>query len=585
MNPVFQKFLVIIAILCNNVFLSSGDERGDYHEYIKGQGYSSQTWNLSDSTELKLAMPEIAYVNLISPYGIPYTKTSNFKDQIEYYDPVADVYFKKRIIVNVQGNTSKKFSKRNVSMDFCEDEWIGEESPEIRFGNWVKQDGFHLKAFYTDWLRGVGIVGYQLFDEIEAQMPEEINRIWKRSEMSDQSKHARCYPDGFPCALFLNGEFYGLYVWQLKKNHRNMALKKHQPTHIHLDGALADQTFWNGDIGWNLFDVRNPKGLICMDGKEYDGDNPAELADSPVKESIVALSNRCKELTQMRGTGATVEQIRLYISTYFDIESVINYLVFSTVTSNYDGFTKNWQWLTYDGSKWFVAPYDLDCTFGNFHEGTLVFAPEYSYVDSDHTFQISRRGIVKWFWDYYFDEIKDRYSELRDAGVLDGKHISAMLRQWHNRIGNTLFEWEWEAWPNSMCINPTITNPGWIAEDHWKNYYQTKEWDANTTYKPGDLCRYGYRIWRATETTNQKPCIRMGYEDSLERFEYWISHRIELEDDFLSYTPSAIRSMPEESPFDTIYGPNEHIYSVTGTKLNRLGSGIMIVNGRLVFKK
>lgn len=157
-----------------------GDEKNDYCAFIAGQGYSSHTVDLSDSSKLKLSLPKIAYLNLESPYGIPYTKTSNFKDQIEFYDPESDVYFKKKVIVNLQGASSTSFVKRNVSMDFCEDNWIGKVCPEIKFGDWVKQDGFHLKAFYTDWLRGVGIVGYQIFDEMEAQMPEEINRIWKR---------------------------------------------------------------------------------------------------------------------------------------------------------------------------------------------------------------------------------------------------------------------------------------------------------------------------------------------------------------------------------------------------------------------
>ena len=51
--------------------------------------------------------------------------------------------------------------------------------PTVDFDGWVKQDHFHLKAFYTDRLRGIGIVGYQLFDQMEQQMPASSNRIWK----------------------------------------------------------------------------------------------------------------------------------------------------------------------------------------------------------------------------------------------------------------------------------------------------------------------------------------------------------------------------------------------------------------------
>lgn len=548
-----------------------------YAQVLGQLGYSDSTSrDLSDSVVLKLEQPELAYVNLSSKYGIPYTKTSNFKDWIEYYDPATDTYFNKRVRVNVQGATSTTFPKRNVSLDFCEDEWLCDSVPTLTFKGWVKQDGFHLKAFYTDWLRGVGIVGYQLFDELEALLPEDENRIWKRAGIEDGNPKARCYPDGFPCAFFLNGEFYGVYVWQLKKHRRNTNMEKHNPLHIHLDGNLGEGNIWNGTVDWSKFDVRNPKDLITIDGEPYYGNYPEEIAEGETKDAIRALSQRCNELKELKKAGATRDEIREQMARYFDVESMLNYLTFSTIVSNYDGFTKNWQWLTYDGVKWFVAPYDLDCTFGNFHGGTFVFPPEYSYVDSDHTLTLSRRGIATWFWDYYFDELKARYALIREAKVFDAAHISSLLHQWHDRIGTATYDAEWPLWPKCMCVSQTLTNAGWAEYNAWPDYYHVPQWDASKTFHAGDLCRLDNRVWLATATTTGvKPYTQLGYTDSLERLDQWIARRIELDDEFFDFTPAALPAI--ESSNNDLQAPYSTVYALDGTPRKSLARGINIL--------
>ncbi len=577
MKQILSRLALTLLIATTLAFAAEvGTAQNAYQTRIAELGYTTESNDLSLLQELHLEQPTLAYVNLHSKHGIPFTKTSNFKDSIEYYDPATDTYFMKRVRVNVQGQTSTSFPKRNVTMDFCEDAWKCEDVPTLTFDGWVRQDGFHLKAFYTDWLRGVGIVGYRLYDEIEQLMPEEENRIWKRAGV-DGHRKARCYPDGFPCALYLNGEFYGVYVWQLKKHRRNMSMEKDSLMHIHLDGNLGEDSFWQGTIKWNAFEVRNPKGLIAADDTPYDGNAPLELGDGPVKDAIEALSERCKELKQMRDAGADHNQIRQHIARYFDVESMLNYLVFSAVVSNYDGFTKNWQWLTYDGQKWFVAPYDLDCTFGNYHGGTFLFPPAYSYVDSDHRLTLSRRGIATWFWDYYFDDLCQRYAEVRDAGVFDADHISALLHAWHDRIGTEVYEAEWPLWPDCMCVSQTITNEGWAEYDEWTDFYHVPTWKADVTYSAGDFCRLDNRVWLATATTTGvKPYVQMGYTDSLERLDSWIARRIELEDDFFGYQPSDLRivTAPDETASSTALVA---IYGLDGELRNQLKPGLNLV--------
>lgn len=579
-----MRFFTLFVLSAFVVTLSYGQT--SYLDDISQRGYTRQSLDLSDSARLQLPQPSLAYVNLISPEGMPLDKHADLQAWVEYYDPSADVFFRKRVLANQQGQTSTNFPKQNVAVDFCQDQWLGDSVPTIVFDGWVRQDAFHLKSFYTDWLRGIGIVGYQLYDEMEQLLPEERNRIWKRAGVDGHPK-SRCYPDGFPCALYLNGEFYGIYAWQLKKHRRNMSMEKHCETHIHLDGNLSETTFWQGSIRWRAFEVRNPKGLLTKDGKPYNSDVPSELADGPVKDAIVVLSHRCGELEEMQKAGADDDAIRTFMARYFDVESMLNYIIFSTITSNYDGFAKNWQWLTYDGQKWFVAPYDLDCTFGNFHGGTFVFPADLTYINSTFSMNKTRPAIAQWFWSYYFDELTLRYFQLRQAGIFTTEHIAELQRQWHDRIGDEFYQREWQRWPESLCISETIANDGWTATEDWLWYYGLKEWDETKVYHTGDRCRLADRVWKATaETQGVFPYVQLGYTDSLGRLEEWTSLRLELEDGYFGYEDGQI-PVSQETPSVTspstdpvqhlIQQKNSAVYSLDGMSRRKTAEGFNIV--------
>ena len=93
----------------------------------------------------------------------------------------------------------------------------------MRIGDWVRQSSFHFKAFYNDFLRGFGEVGYKVYELMIA----DRQPFWNRVGYVDESR-ARCFPDGFPCAVYLNGTFYGVFAWQLKKSRKNMNMKKYE---------------------------------------------------------------------------------------------------------------------------------------------------------------------------------------------------------------------------------------------------------------------------------------------------------------------------------------------------------------------
>ena len=546
--------------------------------------------DVSDSNKIKMGEPSYAYVNFSGFENMPDKKNCDYKGWMEFFDGEGN-YFKKRVIVDAQGNSSLTWKKKNIAVDICEDEWVGDETTDVTFGKWVKQDSFHIKAYYTDYFRGLPVVAYRLYDDMIADHGD-MARPWQRAGVTDADDKARCHPDGFPVSVYLNGEFYGVFSWQLKKHRKNMGMTKDSAEHIHLDGTLKD-SFFRGEIDWTQFEIRNPKTLYCMDGSKYDGDNPQEIIDessefydadkkghvlsAKVKKYIQTLTTYVPRLLEYRQQGRGDEEIRSELERHFDVMGLIDYTIFSSVVNNVDGWEKNWQWITYDGDKWYVEPYDLDMTFGNTYYGYATTAPEVQWVwnKPNQRFAINN-GPSTYINLYYQKDLDKRYAELRNSGVIDADAIMDKVRDWYYRVGEDNYTREYEKWPDSFCAQDMVIDDNWSLADDFSQYQQLEDWNESTTYQKGDMCKAYYQVWVANnEVTGIHPCPNPGYRDSLERVEDWIVRRIAMEDDLWNYTFTEVDSVFVGD--DYCNGEIEAIYNVNGQRLSELQKGVNIV--------
>lgn len=296
-----QKMRTLLATASFCMFLAAtADDM--WQDILSEHGYNPATvTDLTDSAKIKLPEPRCAYVNITGTGRMPTKKTEKLQAWLECYDGNGS-YFKKRVMMSAQGNSSMGFVKKNVSVKFYEESWGEGKTTDITFGNWVKQDAFHLKAYYTDYFRGCGKIAYDIYDDITSDREKPLP--WQRAGLTTASKKATCHPNGFPCYVYLNGNFYGLFVWSLKKDRKNMGQEKDNASHIHLDGKLTSKEIFNGTINWSMFEVRNPKGLYCVETtqtegvasyKLYDGDNPTELIDSTMPYYDPEQSGACTD--------------------------------------------------------------------------------------------------------------------------------------------------------------------------------------------------------------------------------------------------------------------------------------------------
>lgn len=547
-----RTLFLLFVVICGMV----SSAQTAFEQKIHELGFTEITRNWSDSAAVEILQPNCAYINIMGIKSMPAKKEVDSLAWMECYDGMGN-YFKKRVILNAQGNSSLGFVKKNFAADFCEDEWVGDKTTDFSIGEWVKQDAFHFKAYYTDYFRGIASVGYKLYDQIT----QDRGKMWTRASegsIKKPDKKARCYPDGFPCVVYFNGDFYGVFSWQLKKHRKNMNQTKDKAEHIHLDGVLGDEYLWRGTIDWSQFEVRNPKTLYTMGGAKYDGESPEELIDetsafydletddekvkankkltAQVKKYIVDLSKNHEALTELEISGATKEEMRTAIEELYDVPGMVDYVCFHFAVNNHDGFRKNWQWLTYDGKKWFVAPYDLDGTFGAMHTGKIILPADES-IGWNPFSAFPNYGPEYWVCRYYKQDIIDRYLELRDKNIISAENIKSIVRNWYYRIGEHNYSQEWEKWSNSPCIGNLTLNENWSTTENRKNMGTLPTYNDETTYYAGDKCTLDNRVWVATgTTTGVKPYSgELGHHDSLERIENWIDLRVQTGDETYNY--------------------------------------------------
>lgn len=592
-----------------------GNSVNNIQDALKANGFDVKTpidW--SESSFIQIPEPRFAIINITNIDSMPTTKTQNKKAFLEFWDMQGN-YFKKHSILNAQGNSSMSFVKKNVAIDFCDDEWIGDDTPKVRIGNWVPQDSFHMKAYYTDFFRGVGAVSYKLYDQIVRTRGNMYDRPWKKV-LLDMSKigittkslgnpyvgdyelltdtGARCFPDGFPVAVYLNGEFYGIFSFQLKKHRDNYHMDKSTAEHVHLDGTINYNILWNGTIVWgtgdNGFEVRNPKNLYAIGGNKYDADiKQEEIAGEDEVNSWIAagqlpdgtvISSKIKKNLQMtakvkkyiqdfantiniiktaastyEASSKTEEDLKAFkavFEKYYDVENLIDYLIVIDILGDGDSLKKNWQWFTYNGIKWWVGLYDCDGVFGAMHLGDRIGSPNNVHLGND--LQLPTGFILK----YYNDVLEKRYAQLADVGIISANNIFSLLQDWCMRIGTDFFKEEYRKWADSPCIADSI-----VRSEYWESVFDdngnpqtdtSETFDAAHAYNVGDVVSFGlntqmgyfkYKCIKATSALSANtphtvsaysPISEFKHCDNIYRAQKWIEQNTANKDKVYHYT-------------------------------------------------
>ena len=328
--------------------------------------------------------------------------------------------FSSFVKLKCQGTSSMNYAKKNFTVAMYSDE-ARLTKLKKDFKGWGAQSKFCLKANYVDTTHTRNLAGARIGYDMVKSRPDST---FKQQLLSAP----RCgLVDGFPIKLYFNGEFYGIYTWNIPKDGWMFNMDKNNTNHIVLcaekntDGNSSSSNSCQFKQLW----TNSNKGDWSVEFGTYSTDLQTKF------NRVIAFIK-----------DSTDEEFKANISQYLDLYSVIDYYCFSYLCCHIDGLAKNMLMVTYDGNIWGCSLYDMDSIFGAHFTGKSYVASNYQCPEQyQEQFSLLWSKIERCF----SNELYQRYLELRH-GALSLSNIIKHVEEIHDVIPDRVFADENAKW-------------------------------------------------------------------------------------------------------------------------------------------
>lgn len=352
--------------------------------------------------------------------------------------------------IGVQGQSSSYLPKKNYSITF-EDKFLAKD-------DWLPSKKYTFKSCWNDptWARNA--VSGRLWAQCVASRPNisyESLLDEKKEELLDQngdpitvpSYPLDVYPnhgtyDGFPCYIIANGSYIGLYTMLIAKDKDMFGIgqyKQYKKTECVVSNEGAGTSSAGGfkeanlvvdaeegedvtgkSTAWTYECIPNEKPDPSDYDKGTDDDEYKEDLSKYEKDNTkfrASLNTMIQAVVNSTGKDNTDTNYKKVSAKYLDYDSVVDYMIFSSLINAADDVGKNWLLVTYDGTKWFFSAYDLDTTWGNFcpdyNNPNLLWRPDEG-SPSIQGWNAHNRA-MHMIWTYDPQRLIDRYEYLRST--------------------------------------------------------------------------------------------------------------------------------------------------------------------------
>ena len=361
-----------------------------------------------------------------SAYGLPVLYLEGDTAPMTKENPVQLHYFYGNLSgtasVKWQGASSLGYPKKNYTVKF-------DQAFEAAEG-WGPQKKYCLKANYIDFSHARNIVSAKLWGQLvksRETVPVQLAGLPNGGAI-----------DGFPVCVFINEEYQGIYTFNIPKDGWMFGMGNGEKECIISANAHSDATRFHSTARCDESDFE----------VEYIPD------ETNTQWAIDSLNTLIRAVMDSDGT-----DMDTVIAQYLDLDSAIDWFIFTILTSGQDNFSKNYLLATFDGVKWYFSPYDMDSTFGLWWDGKQFISP------------ISAQPTVELFWHKLadllktgkFKEIKARYQQLI-GGVLSVPNVSTMFANFISKIPLALYHEDTRLWP--MLPSTAANNLSQICDNY-----------------------------------------------------------------------------------------------------------------------
>ena len=394
--------------------------------YIKNKPDLSQIGsggNIPSVTQIEpqeLDMPKVFFYGTALP-----TSKDNVNLTMDYISNTTK--FSSFVKLKCQGNSSMSYAKKNFTINMYSDE---ARTTKLKkdFKGWGAQSKFCLKANYVDTTHTRNISGARIAYDMVQSRPDSP---FKQQLLQCPRNGA---VDGFPIKLYFNGEFYGIYTWNIPKDAWMFNMDKNNLNHVVL---CAEK---NTDGNSSLINSCQFRQLWTNgDGQDW------SVEVGTMSEDLRTKFNRVIAFVM----NATDQEFHDNISNYFDLYSLLDYYCFCYLTCHLDGLAKNMLMATYDGTIWGASLYDMDSIYGVSWNGGSFISPQYQCPEQyQEQFSLLWQRIERCFG----AELYARYLELRQ-GALSLSNIIKHVEEIYDVIPDRVFADEKAKWTNLPNVN------------------------------------------------------------------------------------------------------------------------------------
>lgn len=339
--------------------------------------------------------------------------------------------------IKVQGSSSASLPKKNYTLQL-------DQAVELING-YGKQKKYVIKADMTDFSHTRNVGCAELWGKVRQTRIKADDAIKTNdtdylvdnagnhivAETDPQLSIGGTYGsvDGFPIAVYINDKYWGLYTFNIPKDKGIAKMSKSK-------GHAIVSTVW---ASFNE--------TTRLDGKDMDIEFCGTEESDWVFRSINAL------IDTVKASYDTKDDFTKVITPLLDIDSAIDYYVYSVAIGNVDGIVRNFNLQTWNGKKWYFAAYDLDMVFGRTPDLLDYLSPEYNGSSIRHgglTFENMATGnrIFHQLWKFYKDEIIARYKDLA-SNVLSSANVGTFFTNYVKKIPVALKAQEDKTWPQT----------------------------------------------------------------------------------------------------------------------------------------
>ena len=310
-----------------------------------------------------------------------------------------------------QGSSSLNYPKKNYTIKF-------DTAFEAKEG-WGEQKKYCLKANYIDASHARNIICATLWGEMVKSRSGADTRLTALPNGGAI--------DGFPILVYINDKYTGLYTWNIPKDQWMFGMGDGEQEAILCAETHTDATRFTA--------------TALADGTDFEVEYVTDEDNSDwIAESLNTLIEACNvDSPDMNA-----------ISQYVDIQSAIDYYIFTCFVEGTDIYSKNYLLATFDGTKWFFSAYDLDTTFGNQWTG--------KGYDVYNKLSFKQLGDIHKLMGLILankkSELVSRYNELRETTLSEG-NLLYLLTNFICAIPHAAYEMESVIWP---AIPGTMTN-------------------------------------------------------------------------------------------------------------------------------